>query len=94
VFCGRNFCQLATLFLTVCFVLERSATKSLTLIIVDLAGVGKTADLWAPVLPTSGNLFRPNQLKNSAADEKIRPLPLFFNKGFFTKTFTSRKLIS
>jgi hypothetical protein len=29
------------------------------------------------VLPTSGNLIRPNQPKNSAADEKILPLTSF-----------------
>jgi hypothetical protein len=27
----------------------------------------------SPVLPTSGKSFRPNQLKSSAAGEKIRP---------------------
>jgi hypothetical protein len=44
------------------------------------------------VLPTY-HFFQPNQPKNSAADEKTRPLTLSFDKGFFTNTSTSRKLI-
>jgi hypothetical protein len=46
------------------------------------------------VLPTSGNLIRPNQPKNSAADAKIRPLTLSFKKDLFTMTFTLPEFIS
>jgi hypothetical protein len=34
-----------------------------------------------PVLPTSGKSFLPDQLKNSAADEKIRPHTIISIKG-------------
>jgi hypothetical protein len=57
------------------------------------AGAGEAPAVhWVAVLPTSGNLFRPNQPKNSAADEKIRPLTVFFNKGFLKKDFYLKKI--
>jgi hypothetical protein len=37
--------------------------------------------MFQAVLPTSGKGFLPDQSKNSAADEKIRPHPIFSKIG-------------
>jgi hypothetical protein len=48
-------------------------------------GIDPSCSQWdtGPVLPTLGKGFLPNDPKNSAAEEKIRPKPLFSIKENF-----------